>query len=176
MKNFVPKSTCMKRPWLVVTPVEKVAICTLHQLSGPYLLQFHFGIFAGMFGVQMSMHRFSFPSPHSECSVRTAEALSPLSRIDFDIHVWFLCVNVLCFTRMLAKRRASTLCLSPRIFFKPHRWSLRTFKEICASWGKTSTVLSSPSSKILCTLFPLNQNQDPYNWRTFIFVFRKYIQ
>lgn len=44
------------------------------------------------------------------------------------------------FSRMLAERHLSTLCLSPRIFFRPLRWSLRTFKKICARWEKTWSV------------------------------------
>lgn len=48
---------------------------------------------------------------------------------------------------MLAERRVSTLCLSPRTFSRPPRWSLTIFKEICASWGKTSTVWPSSCTR-----------------------------
>lgn len=100
-------------------------------------------IFSWMFGLLISTCRslktFISVLPGVFCVL---EGPSPIwGRLTLTlVCVFFVHECVLCFTRMLAERRVSTLCLSPRTFSRPHRWSLRTFKEICASWGKTSVV------------------------------------
>lgn len=89
-----------------------------------------------------------------------------------------MCVCVLCLTRMLAERHVCTPCLSLRTFFKPLRWSLTTFKEICASWGKTSMVLSTTfqtlqtlALRVVCLAVPLPTNYVRSNIVVVCFVF-----
>lgn len=62
--------------------------------------------------------------------------------IDFHVLFCFIlmlsCLNFFfLLIRMLERNSVSSHCQNPRIFFKPHKWSLKIFRKISGNWRKT---------------------------------------
>lgn len=135
----LPKSTCMT--WLLHSAwsCSNTDGETQHDIQ--YWLDDHYLliILYADFNVLMS-------SPDVSC-IGWGGPLSPREHwLGCRSWSWCTVCVVYVWRRTLAERPVCTLCRSLRNCSKPHRWSLMTFKEIFASWGKTSMVWLSPLS------------------------------
>lgn len=152
------RTLCQRQPaWkashtrngLVVTLMEKIAIHFLHQLTGPCLLQFTH-IFPGC-----SADKYTWVSGYFRLTLNVRYKLqrpSHLRGIECDIHVWFLCMNLL-FYQDAGKETCVYPLPEPQDLFQASQMKFEDFQRDMRRLRKDlSGIVITLHSKILCTL------------------------